>query len=134
MFKKLSKMMNYAFDVAQEHIVEFLMEVFKGVTGEFIEKHEKTLKKAVEIVEEVAEFISEKEAAGEIQLTKDIRASWGIDIEEKEVSLILKGGRDKSRAKHEIAYNWITKELGTNKVLDHAIDLGINAIVAEMHE
>ena len=94
MINKLKKMINFAFDAVQEHLADFLIDVFKGITGDFIEQHEETIKEVVELVEIIADFLVQKEATGTLEITKDIVAKWGIDIEEKEISLILKGGRD----------------------------------------
>ena len=134
MINKLKKMINFAFDTVQEHLADFLIDVFKGVTGDFIEQHEDTIKEVVEIVEVIADFVTTKEASGTLEITKDIVAKWGIDIEEKEISLILQGGRDKSKTKHELAFKNIKNKLGVPEKYDHAIDLGINSIVAMMHE
>lgn len=135
MFKYLKKLLTMSFDSIQRELVEFLIDTFKGITGDFINDNQEKITEAVEIVEKIAEFIVMKQTAGTFKLTNDIKASWSIDITEKEVSLILGSNkRDKSIAKHEIAYNWLKKELDLGGEYDHAIDLGINAVVASMHE
>ena len=119
--------------IGESKFWKFLVEVFQGKTGEFLDENYEAINNSVKITEEIAEYIlkSPRKTVQEIQIY--VRKTYKVEISEEEIEEI---DNDKSTGKFVLAYNLTIRLMKANgkefveKLFKSALSLGIELAVS----
>ena len=119
--------------IGESKFWKFLVEVFQGKTGEFLDENYEAINISVKITEEIAEYIlkSPRKTVQEIQIY--VRKTYKVEISEEEIEEI---DNDKSTGKFVLAYNLTIRQMKANgkefveKLFKSALSLGIELAVS----
>ena len=119
--------------IGESKFWRFLVEVFQGKTGEFLDENYEAINNSVQVTEEIAEYIlkSPRKTVQEIQIY--VRKTYKVEISEEEIEEI---DNDKSTGKFVLAYNLTIRQMKANgkefveKLFKSALSLGIELSVS----
>lgn len=118
--------------IGESKFWRFLVEVFQGKTGEFLDENYEAINNSVKITEEIAEYILEEHRTVK-EIKNYVKETYKVEITEEE---IIEIDNDKSTGKFVLAYNLTIRQMKANgkefveKLFKSALSLGIELAVS----
>lgn len=110
----------------------FLIELFRGTTGDFLDNNHEEINESVKVVEEIAKFLFDNKAKSYQELKDHILNNFKISISIDEMRTIY---LEKSTGKFALAYKNSSEKIKANgkdfneELMKSALSLGIEMAV-----